>query len=159
MCVVSTGYDVSDVWRSNINFDTLINFGVHRKRWQATSQFTRHIKCTVLLQCNFLWHMIFHGLMSINWSEGQCSCQISLRCNFIESATIVKVAQHFLFTDGPNHASQWSGRFLMDPHLGHLWIQFTHTDTWLPWIWQIFFVTRSNSCTTLRSEWRPRVVQ
>jgi hypothetical protein len=32
MCVISTGYDVGDIWRSNINFDTLINFGVHRKR-------------------------------------------------------------------------------------------------------------------------------
>ena len=38
-----------------------------------------------------------------------------------------------------------------------LCIQFTHIQTlWLPWIWQIFFVTRSNSCTTLRSEWRPK---
>jgi len=98
--------------------------------------------------------------MSINWSEGQCSFQILRRCKFIESVTIVKVALIFSFTYGLNHTSQWT--CFDGPSLfNYVYNLHTHTDTdtWLSWIWQIFFVTRSNSCTTLRSEWRPRVVQ
>ena len=41
MSVMLTSY-LSDIWRSNINFYTLINFGFHRKEMASYNIITNH---------------------------------------------------------------------------------------------------------------------
>ena len=46
ICVMLTSY-LSDIWRSNINFDTLIIFGFHRKKMASYNIITIHKTCKI----------------------------------------------------------------------------------------------------------------
>jgi len=107
MCVMSTDNDVSDEWRSNINFDTLINFGVHRKKLTSYNIITIHntykMHSTRVVQV--LWHMIF------SWPHEQKLVRGSMFMSNITEVQIHrkcdKVAKNVL-ADGLNHASEWT---------------------------------------------------